>query len=445
MAIELLDRNIIKAAEESVLATGTVKKLSDGGGLLLTVRPAAQGGLRHTRSAWSFRYTLPHEINRREIGLGGYPEVSVAQARRERVRFREIVRGGRDPKTEREAVITGQAERAAEAETAPALWDAVQDTYEMLVRRNKLKPRTRWLAPLKTHIGNRGIGSKRINEISIEEMRDHLLPLWETTAVTGKRLVDRLRTTYRHQNEFHGRSDVNPDFIHEVERRLGDRPDFEVTHIASHHYEDMTELYAALDETQIASLALKFTILTNAQQGPVRFATRDQIIHDPSKLSETRGFNRRVWRMPHRERKASKSLKGDFFIPLSDEAIRILSVADKIRRGDSDLIFPSPQAGKTMSDAAMNAVLKRHKVAARGHGMRSSFRMWASNIGAEFHVAERCMDHVVANQLVVSAYLRDDAILQRSILLDQWAAYLSGAGVGGASVAHIDLQKERDV
>jgi hypothetical protein len=52
-------------------------KLSDGGGLLLRVKP---NGFK----TWIFDYYKPHTKSRTSIGFGSYPEVSLANARKNR-------------------------------------------------------------------------------------------------------------------------------------------------------------------------------------------------------------------------------------------------------------------------------------------------------------------------------------------------------------------------
>lgn len=52
-----------------------VYKLSDGGGLLLRVKP-------NSFKTWVFDYYTPHSKSRTSMGFGSYPETSLAQARK---------------------------------------------------------------------------------------------------------------------------------------------------------------------------------------------------------------------------------------------------------------------------------------------------------------------------------------------------------------------------
>lgn len=67
----------------------------------------------------------------------------------------------------------------------------------------------------------------------------------------------------------------------------------------------------------------------------------------------------------------------------------------------------------------------------RSHGFRSSFRDWASEeTDHPREVIEAALAHVVRNR-VEAAYARSDLFARRRRLMDDWAAYLDGAGATG--------------
>ena len=76
---------------ESAKGKEKVYKLSDGDGLQLRVRPSGN-------KSWLFDYVKPTTKKRSSIGLGGFPEVSLANARKLRDKNRELVAKGIDPK-----------------------------------------------------------------------------------------------------------------------------------------------------------------------------------------------------------------------------------------------------------------------------------------------------------------------------------------------------------
>ena len=101
-----LDVRTIDAAKPRASAY----RLSDGGGLLLVVKPSGA-------KVWTLRVTV--DGRRRDMGLGGYPGVSLREARDKAAAARRQAREGRDPIAERERVTREADVRrrsAAEAE-----------------------------------------------------------------------------------------------------------------------------------------------------------------------------------------------------------------------------------------------------------------------------------------------------------------------------------------
>ena len=82
--------------------------MSDGDGLQLRVRS-------NNSKRWNFNYLHPITKKRINMGLGAYPELSLAQARKKTVEARELLAIGIDPKDHRDTQI--QIKRAATEHT----------------------------------------------------------------------------------------------------------------------------------------------------------------------------------------------------------------------------------------------------------------------------------------------------------------------------------------
>ena len=97
-ALRLSDRQLkaVKAKDKDYV-------LSDGDGLQLRVR--SNGSM-----LWNFNYRDPITKNRINMGLGTYPELSLANARKKVVEARELLAQGIDPKVQRNIQI--EAKRA---------------------------------------------------------------------------------------------------------------------------------------------------------------------------------------------------------------------------------------------------------------------------------------------------------------------------------------------
>ena len=116
-------------------------------------------------------------------------------------------------------------------------------------------------------------------------------------------------------------------------------------------------------------------------------------------------------------------------VPLTDAAIEILKALPRFH--DCPYVFPSPR-GKAFSDMSLSAVMRRMKVDAVPHGLRSTFRDWASErTNYPRDVAEMALAHTIGDK-VEAAYRRGDLLAKRTRMMEEWARFLetpAGAGV----------------
>ena len=156
--------------------------------------------------------------------------------------------------------------------------------------------------------------------------------------------------------------------------------------------------------------AFEFLVLTAARSGEVRLATWDEMDLDAG-----------VWTVPAARMKA----KRDHRVPLSRRALAILHDVQRLSDGTS-LAFRSPR-GKPLSNMTLSKLIKELGIAAVPHGFRSSFRDWAAErTSTPREVVEAALAHTVQNP-TEAAYARSDLFERRRRLMDDWAAYLSGA------------------
>lgn len=155
------------------VATARAGKYEDGDGLRLVV---AKTGSRR----WVLRFTLRGK--RREMGLGGYPEISLDGARKEAAHYRRLAREGRNP------VVARKQER----QTIPT-FTACAARYIHAHRHGWSNPRhaRQWVRTLKTY-ARPVIGTKAVDEISTEDVLAILTPIWTTKTETAKRVHGRI-------------------------------------------------------------------------------------------------------------------------------------------------------------------------------------------------------------------------------------------------------------
>ena len=151
----------------------------------------------------------------------------------------------------------------------------------------------------------------------------------------------------------------------------------------------------------MTKLLLQLIIYTACRPGEARNATWNDI-----------DFETKTWNRPANKMKAKKAHS----IPLSQEALDVLTQASAMPQNGSQSIFTTASTG-TLSKA-----LKRLGVDSVAHGFRTSFRSWCAETGVNREVAEKCLSHEAGS--VEKAYQRSDLLEQRREVMQQWADYL---------------------
>ena len=362
----------------------------DGDGLHLKI---SEAGAR----SWILRVVIADK--RRDIGLGRYPDVGLAQAREVAAKHRSLIAAGGDPIAEkRKAAI-------------PTFREAAERTFEAN------KPRWRngkhtisWWQSLEKHAFS-VIGDIPVDQIDEEHVLRILTPIWGVRMETARRVRQRIRTVLKWAmaHKF-VRYNVAGETI---DGALPPMPKVK-NHLRAMPYGQVSTLVQTVRDSQ-ASLAakwcLEFLILTAARSGEARGARWSEMDMDAA-----------TWTIPAERMKANV----EHSVPLSARATTILAEASSISDG-SDLVFPSPlRPGKPMSDMTLTKLLRDLGFADRTtvHGFRSSFRDWAAECTSAPHaVMELSLAHAVGSA-VEAAYARSTLIEKRRGLLEQWATYL---------------------
>ena len=368
--------------------TTTPGKYGDGNGLLLWVKPS---GAR----SWVQRLVIHGK--RRNLGLGGYPLVSLAEAREAAFKNRKLARAGGDPLALklRPQVPLFEAAAAAVIKLYAGTWKGGGRSEQQ------------WQASLRDYVFP-GLGGKRVDLITSADVMAVLLPIWTVKGETARRVRRRIGTIMKWAIAQGYRSD-NPagDAISAALPKNG-------TGRAHHRAVPYGEVGAAIDTVRAATafdltkLAIEFLILTAARSGEVRKAQWSEIDHENG-----------VWNVP------AEHMKGghDHRVPLSARALEVLAEAEKWSSG-SDLIFASV-TGRCMPSGALQQLLIENGVKATIHGFRSSFRDWAAErTSAPRAVMEAALAHTNTNQ-VEAAYARSDLFEKRRKLMETWAAFVS--------------------
>jgi integrase len=368
----------------------------DGDGLLLLVSPA---GAR----TWVLRFTVAGK--RRDMGLGGFPAVSLADARQKALEARQLAARGFDPIAERKAA----AAAAAPPTPKPTFGQIADDLVakKQAESRNE-KHRYQWAQTL----GNAYCGSIRdlpVDDIETEHVLEVLKEVWQAKPETASRLRGRIEAVLDAAKVQKHRSGENPArWRGHLEHLLTKRKKLTRGHRAALPYEAIPDFMAELRKREaMAALALELTILTAARTSEVLNSTFGEF-----------DLQNRVWTIAPARMKAGKIHR----VPLSDRAVEIVT---KLAEANvSDYVFPGAKAGKPLNGMVMTLLLRRMgRGSITTHGFRSSFRDWCGN---ETHfpreIAEAALAHATGNS-VEQAYRRSDALAKRMSLMQAWAQF----------------------
>jgi len=374
------------------LKTAPVGKHCDGAGLWLVKRD--DGGAQ-----WVLRVTV--HGRRREMGLGGFPALGLADARKVAERWRNVATAGRDPVKEREA-----EERAARREDI-SLAILTADAFES--RKAELKgdgKAGRWLSPLTLHVLPK-LGRVPVTDLDQRDIRDTLAPIWHVKADTARKAMNRLTIVLRHAAALG--LDVDLQATEKAKALLG-KSRHVAKNIPAMAWADVPGFYASLEEPTFTHLAMRLLILTGVRSNPLRNIRLDQIEGD-------------VWTVPAEAMKGRKGATEAFRVPLSGEAQRIIDFARPHAR--NGFLFPNTRGG-VISDMTLSRMMERRGLEARPHGFRTSLRTWlAEATDAPHEVAEAMLAHAVDGG-VVRAYRRTDYLEQRRALVERWADHVTG-------------------
>lgn len=380
-------------------------RYADGGNLYLSV--SANGGKR-----WVFLYRV--DGRQREAGLGSVRDVTLKEARGKAEAMRRSLAEGRDP------IEARKADTRPAIPTFGAFADELVDTIEEGFRNEK--HRYQW----KQTLGDAycaSIRSRRIDEITVEDVLRILQPLWQAKQETASRLRGRIERVLDAARAKGLRTGENPArWKGNLKELLPARRKLQRGHQPAMPYTEVPAFIARLRSRKATSaLALEFLILAAARVGEVLGATWEEI-----------DFDSGLWILPAERMKAGRPHR----VPLSSRALQILAEMRILRQATVHappahgpaLVFPGSGQDRPLSNMAFSQLLGRMgETGFVPHGFRSSFRDWCGEC-TDFprEVAEAALAHVVGNT-VEQAYRRGDALEKRRALMAAWASFIEAA------------------
>ncbi len=385
-------------------------KLSDGKGLYLQVDPNGKKG-------WRFRYRF--EGKERMTSFGGYPKVSLADARHKCEEAQEMLEHGIDPVSAKR----GGAQKHVAVYTFEIL---AREWYLLKYSKEVSKGQAdRVLAKLENDVFP-WIGSRRVVDVTPMMLLTILRRIESRGALdTAHRVRSICNWIYRYSIAI-GISDRNPALDLQ-----GILPTPKGGHMAAITDPDkFAKLLRAIDgyEGHLPTrCALRLAPILFVRPGELRKAEWSEIDLDAAE-----------WNIPAEKMK----MKVPHLVPLPYQAIDILEEL-KPKTGHGRFVFPSPRgadqpkgADRPMSDNAVLSALRRmgyekHEVS--GHGFRATARTMLDEIlKYPPHIIEHQLAHAVRDPLG-RAYNRTQHLDERRKMMQDWANFLDGLK-GGAKV-----------
>lgn len=381
----------------------------DGAGLYLQVSSTG------TKS-WILRFAL--RGRQREMGLGGFPDVTLARAREKRNRARELLVEGLDPLEARRSeqrtadvnaalAVTFQTEAEAYVESQRAEW-------------KNAKHAEQWTNTLTTY-AYPVIGRLLVSEIDTGLVLKCLEPIWKTKTETASRVRGRIEAVLDRATVLRHRTGDNPARWKGTLDKLLPKPS-RVSKTENHPavpYAEVGKFMTALREQPgISASAVEFIVLTAVRTSEAFLAQWSEV-----------DLQGRLWTVPAERMKAGREHR----VPLSTAAVKVLKRMAQL--GTEGYVFPGGKEAMPLSNMAGLQLLKRMGYGDfTVHGFRSTFRDWAAeqtNFPRE--VAEMALAHTIKDA-VEAAYRRGDLYEKRARLMQAWAEYCARETVLGVAV-----------
>ena len=376
-------------------------KLADGGGLYLEVMPT---GAKY----WRMKYRFGGKEKR--LAFGVYPEVRAPEARDKAKEARDMIRAGIDPSEAKKAV-------KREAVIANA------NTFEMIARE--------WIEGRKHTISSKQhentlarmvrdvfpwMGRRPITEIDAPEI---LVVLRRVDSRGARYSAHKIRSEISRVFRYAiatGRAKGDP-----AKDLIGAIPPARGTHFAAItepvKVGEMLRAFDGFSGTFPVLCALKLAPMLFVRPGELRKAEWTSIDLDKAE-----------WRY------LVTKTNTEHLVPLANQAVTILRELHALT-GTGRYVFPGARTKAVpMSDAAVNAALRRLGYDTRteitGHGFRATAR---TILHEELHQKPEVIEHQLAHavpDVLGPAYNRTKFLKERKVMMQLWADYLDKLKAG---------------
>lgn len=372
-------------------------KLYDGHGLYLLITPT--GG-----KLWRFKYRFGGI--EKLLTFGGYPQISLAEARQRREDARKLLANGVDPGAMKKALKSVRQ-------------DSDANSFEVVAREWFTKYTPQWKPSHSEKIIRRleadifpWLGTRPIREINAPELLKVIQRIESRGANdTAHRALSECSRVFRYAVAT-GRADRDP-----CGDLRGALPPVKKQHYAA--ITDTKRVGALLRDIDaytgsfVTKCALRLAPLVFVRPGELRRAEWSEI-----------NLDAKEWHIP-----ASKMKMGEkHIVPLSRQVLEILEELHPLT-GNGKYLFPGARTnGEPLSDNTLNAALRRlgySKEEMTSHGFRSIASTLLNEKGWGRDAIERQLAHAERDN-VRAAYNYAEYMQERRKMMQFWADYLDG-------------------
>ena len=387
--------------------------LADGKNLYLRITP-------NTRKYWILNYYRPGTKQRANVGLGVYPDVSLAAARKKADELRAVLAEGVDPKEHREDKQRAQVEQYT-------------NTFEHIARK--------WLALKEVTVSPAYYNkvTARLDKYIFPKMGE--TPIHKVTAVAAIRIIqplandDKLETVKkvcRWMNEIMVYA-VNTGVV-QANPLAGIGKAFSaprVTNLPTLRPEELPTLMYAIQHSNtklVTRCLIEWQLHTMVRPGEAAGTRWDEI-----------DFEKKEWTIPAERMKKKKP----HIVPLSSQALRLLEVLKPVSE-NREYVFPSDHNPRQSANSqSANRALGRMGFHGRlvSHGMRALASTTLNEQEFDPDVIEAALAHIDKNS-VRAAYNRSQYLERRRKMMDWWSAHIEQCATGkqlDKGVRHLHL------
>lgn len=376
-------------------------KVADERGLFLLVKPSG-AKLWH----WKYRFQGKEKL----MAIGGYPDVSLAQAREKRDDGRKLLAGGTDPMSQRHEVKVAQR-------------IAMEDSFEAVARKWLEHWRGARSARHAEYVLRRlesdvfpVIGHRPVSELGAPELVAMVKRIEARGALDiAKRAMQTCGQVFRYAIA-HGKASRNPATDVRPSDVLPSRKKQNYARVSAQELPDLLRKIEVYQGASITRAAMKLMAMTFVRTSELIGARWEEFDLDAGR-----------WDIPAERMK----MKTPHIVPLSTQAVTLLR-ALHTSTGAKAVLFPGERdPKKPMSNNTILKALERmgYKGRMTGHGFRGIASTLLHEQGFDHSHIELQLAHQ-ERDAVSASYNHALYLAQRARMMQAWSDYLDASIAG---------------